>query len=100
MNQTEHWQITVETPIGVQSGTLEFTQTGNAIEGRLFNDSGELKLRSGSIEGESLCWEVELSRPIPMTIRCRALREGEQLTGSATVAAFGDITFTGRRKIV
>ena len=100
MNQTEHWQITVETPIGAQSGTLEFTQTGDAIEGRLFNDSGELKLRSGSIEGESLCWKVELSRPIPMTIRCRALREGEQLTGSATVAAFGDITFTGRRKIV
>ena len=100
MNQTEHWQITVETPIGAQSGTLEFTQTGDAIEGRLFNDSGELKLRSGSIEGENLCLEVELSRPIPMTIRCRALREGEQLTGSATVAAFGDITFTGRRKIV
>ena len=100
MSQTEHWRIEVETPVGVQSGTLELTQTGDTIEGRLFNDSGELKLRSGSIEGENLCLEVELSRPIPMTIRCRALREGEQLTGSATVAAFGDITFTGRRKIV
>ena len=100
MSQTEHWQIEVETPIGVQSGTLEFTQTGDAIEGRLFNDSGELKLRSGSIEGESLSWEVELLRPIPMTIRCQALREGEQLAGSATVAAFGDIDFTGRRIIV
>ena len=99
MNQTEHWQIAVETPIGVQSGTLEFTQTGDAIEGRLFNDSGELKIRSGSIEGESLCWEVELLHPIPMTIRCQALREGEQLAGSATVAAFGDINFTGRRII-
>ena len=100
MNQTEHWQIEVETPIGVQSGILEFTQTGDAIEGRLFNDSGELKLRSGSVKGESLCWEIELSRPIPITIRCKALREGEQLIGSATVAAFGDINFTGRRIIV
>ena len=67
MSQTEHWQIEVETPIGVQFGTLELTQTGDAIEGRLFNDSGELKLRSGAIEGESLCWEVELSRPISTT---------------------------------
>ena len=100
MNQTEHWQIEVETPIGVQSGTLEFTRKGDAIEGRLFNESGELKLRSGSVEGESLCWEIELSRPIPITIRCKALREGEQLAGSATVAAFGDINFTGRRMIV
>ena len=100
MNHTEQWQIAVETPIGVQSGTLEFTQTGDAIEGRLFNDSGELQLRSGYIEGESLCWEVELSRPIPMTIRCQALRKGEQLTGSATVAAFGNINFTGRQIIV
>ncbi len=50
MSQTEHWQIEVETPIGVQSGTLEFTQTGDAIEGRLFNHSGEWKLRSGSCE--------------------------------------------------
>ena len=100
MSQTERWQIEVETPIGVQSGTLEFTRTDDAIEGRLFNESGELKLRSGFVEGESLCWEVELSRPIPITIRCKALREGEQLTGSATLAAFGDINFTGRRMIV
>ena len=100
MSQTEHWQIEVETPIGVQSGTLEFTRTDDAIEGRLFNESGELKLRSGSVKGESLCWEIELSRPIPITIRCQALREGEQLIGSATVAAFGDINFTGRRMIV
>ena len=60
MSQTEHWQIEVETPIGLQSGTLEFTRKGDAIEGRLFNDSGELKLLSGTIEGESLRWEVEL----------------------------------------
>ena len=100
MTAIERWQIEVETPVGAQFGTLELTHCGTAIDGRLYNESGELILQEGSVDGDTLRWTVTLSRPIAMTITCQALRQGDTLNGSAMVAAFGDFTFTGRRETV
>ena len=100
MTQIESWQIEVETPIGAPAGALDVTHSGTALDGRLYNDSGELVLHEGSIDGDALRWTLKLSRPIAMTIKCQALRQGSSLNGSATVGAFGDFTFTGRRETV
>ena len=74
MTQIESWQIEVETPIAAQSGTLELTHSGTALDGRLYNDSGELVLHEGSIDGDALRWTLKLSRPIAMTIKCQGSR--------------------------
>ena len=100
MSAIERWQIELATPVGPQFGTLELVYCGAAIDGRLYNDSGELVLQESSVDGDTLRWIVKLSRPIAMTIKCQAVRQGDSLNGSATVAAFGDFTFTGRRESV
>ena len=100
MTAMERWQIEVETPVGTQFGTLELTHSGTAIGGRLYNESGQLILQEGSVDGDTLRWTVTLPRPIAMTITCQALRRGDSLKGSATVAAFGDFTVAGRRETV
>ena len=89
------WLIIVDTPKGQQQGSLELHLSNDSCQGRLFNDSGELAIENASVRDEGLSWEVRLAQPIAMTIACHARVNGDTMKGVATVAAFGDINFTG-----
>lgn len=95
MQEHNLWLITVDTPTGQQQGSLELHLSDDSWQGRLFNDSGELAIKNGKINAESLSWEMRLAQPIAMTIACHARVNGNTMEGVATVAAFGDINFTG-----
>ena len=99
MSTHEHWHITVDTPVGQQSGYLELSVNQAVCTGRLYSEAGELMLQNGTAQDNELSWELQLSRPIPMTIECQARIHGETIQGTAMVAAFGDITFTGTRGV-
>ena len=91
------WHISVKTPLGEEQGTLELQIENQSCRGRLYNEAGELSLENLRIDGLDLSWKLHLSQPIPMEIVCRAAVQGDHIEGTATVAAFGDITFTGTR---
>ena len=97
MSPEEYWRITVDTPVGQQSGSLALSLGDTVCSGRLFSEAGELTLQNGIVQEGELRWQLQLSRPIPMTIECLAQITGNRIQGTATVAAFGDITFTGTR---
>ena len=97
MSPEEYWRITVDTPVGRQSGSLALSLGDTVCSGRLFSEAGELTLQNGIVQEDELRWQLQLSRPIPMTIECLAQITGNRIQGTATVAAFGDITFTGTR---
>ena len=97
MSPEEYWRITVDTPVGQQSGSLALSLGDTVCSGRLFSEAGELTLQNGIVQENELRWQLQLSRPIPMTIECLAQITGNRIKGTATVAAFGDITFTGTR---
>ena len=97
MSTEAHWHITVDTPVGQQRGSLALSLNGASCGGRLFSEAGELVLQNGTVHNDELRWQLQLSRPIPMTIECLAQITGNTIQGTATVAAFGDITFTGTR---
>lgn len=97
MSTEEYWRITVDTPVGQQSGSLALSMGDTICSGRLFSEAGELTLQNGTVQEDELRWQLQLSRPIPMTIECLAQIKGNSIQGTAKVAAFGDITFTGTR---
>ena len=97
MSTNERWHITVETPVGQQKGSLELSVNNDVCRGRLYSEAGELTLQNGTADHNELSWQLQLSRPIPMTVECRAQITGDTIQGTAAVAAFGDITFTGTR---
>ena len=97
MSTEEYWRITVDTPVGQQSGSLALSMGDTICSGRLFSEAGELTLQNGTVQEDELRWQLQLSRPIPMTIECLAQIKGNRIQGTAKVAAFGDITFTGTR---
>ena len=97
MSTEEYWRITVDTPVGQQSGSLALSMGDTICSGRLFSEAGELTLQNGTVQKDELRWQLQLSRPIPMTIECLAQIKGNRIQGTAKVAAFGDITFTGTR---
>ena len=98
MTGDSKWDICVTTPLRQERGVLDLSPNTNTCTGRLFNESGELSIEDGRIEDGVLSWNLRLNRPIPMKITCRAQIHGNRLEGTATVAAFGDITFTGTRQ--
>jgi hypothetical protein len=97
MSKEALWHITIDTPVGQQTGSLALSLNDTVCSGRLFSEAGELTLQNGTAHHNDLSWQLQLSRPIPMTIECRAQITGNTIQGTATVAAFGDITFTGTR---
>ena len=98
MSAHEHWHITVDTPVGQQRGSLSCASPGSAALAA-YSEAGELALQNGTAQDNELSWELQLSRPIPMTIECQARIHGDTIQGTAMVAAFGDITFTGTRGV-
>ena len=99
MSKEALWHITIDTPVGQQTGSLALSLNDTVCSGRLFGEAGELTLHNGTVHNNDLSWQLQLSRPIPMTIECRAQITGNTIQGTATVAAFGDITFTGTRGV-
>ena len=97
MSTEEYWRITVDTPVGQQSGSLALSLDDTVCRGRLFSEAGGLTQQNGTVPKDALRWQLQQSRPIPMTIECLAQITGDTIPGTATVAAFGDITFTGTR---
>lgn len=97
MSEHQLYTISVDTPVGTQNGTLALLLENDQCTGRLFNEAGELKVHNGRFDNTEIHWNLQLFKPIPMTIACRAQIEGPHLKGIATVAAFGDFIFTGTR---
>lgn len=95
MNSSSRWQIRVDTPTGEQQGILELEISGGNFRGKLFNDAGELVFEDGRIDAEQLHWTLGLSRPIPMTLDCKAQITNSTMAGDVTIAAFGNFSFTG-----
>ena len=50
MSAHEHWDITVDTPVGQQRGSLELRVTEAACTGRLYSEAGELALQNGTAQ--------------------------------------------------
>ena len=60
MSAHEHWDITVDTPVGQQSGSLELRVTEAACTGRLYSEAGELALQNGTAQDNELSWNLAI----------------------------------------
>ncbi len=90
------WKTTINSPMGVQEGTLTVATSGDTFTGKMEGRMGAQDV-SGKVDGDSLSWSTQLTQPFPMTLEFTVSVDGDNMTGSVKAGAFGSSPLTGVR---
>lgn len=77
---------------------VEPSDDGATFTGTMTSSVDKIDVDDGKIEGNRLSWKAKVSVPIPMTLKCQATLDGDDLNGQVKAGAFGSMPFTGRRQ--
>ncbi len=91
------WTTTINTPMGVQTGTLVLTINDNELSGSMQSPQGEMAIADGKADGDNLSWTTSITSPMPMTLEFSAAVAGNEITGSVKLGTFGNADFKGTR---
>ena len=91
------WNVTMQTPMGAQAGTLTFVTDGGTLTGEMGGAQGDLALEEGTCDGNDLSWVVNMTSPMPIKVEATATVDGDSISGEAKLGAFGTATFEGSR---
>lgn len=97
MSANGTWNTTINTPMGAQNGTLELNVDGGDLSGKMSSPQGEMAIENGAIDGDSLSWKAAITAPMPMTLEFSATVDGDAITGTVKLGAFGEAEFSGTR---
>ena len=91
------YEITTKTPMGDQKSTLTIVVDGDTFTGSNVGATGSLDITDGKISGSSITWSNKVTTPIPMTLDCKAIIDGDAISGSVTAGMFGTFSVHGKR---
>jgi hypothetical protein len=91
------WTITINTPAGVQTGTLDLAVDGANLTGWVWDERHRVPLSDGTIDGNQLAWSMKVAAKVKFTLKCKATVEGDRITGTAK-HMLGSIAFSGVRE--
>ena len=96
MSADGNWKTTVNSPMGVQEGTLSIATSGETFTGKMEGRMGAQDI-SGKVDGNALAWSAKITSPFPMTLEFTVTVDGDAMTGSVKAGAFGSSPLTGVR---
>lgn len=91
------WNVTMNTQMGAQQATLVLDIDGSKLTGKMTGPQGELELKEGTADGDKLTWKAELTQPMAMTLDFSGTVDGDSISGTVALGAFGNATFSGTR---
>ena len=90
------YDCTVKSPLGDQNMTLTVKADGGTFSGTASGAMGASDV-SGTVAGNTLTWQQQMTVPMPMTLDCTATVDGDSVTGDVKAGAFGSFPLTGKR---
>jgi hypothetical protein len=96
MSADGNWKITLSTPMGPQEMTAQIATNGNTFTGKTESPMGAQDI-SGQVNGDTLSWSAEITKPMPLKLEFTAKVEGDKMTGNAKLGAFGNAPLSGTR---
>ena len=90
------WNCTVKSPLGDQNLTLTVQSDGGGFTGTASGAMGSSDV-SGTVEGNTLKWQQQMTVPMPMTLDCTAAVDGDSISGDVKAGAFGSFPLSGSR---
>lgn len=97
MSADGSWNCTINSPMGAQQATMTLSTEGGSLSGKMEGAQGTQEFSGGSVDGNSLAWNVEMTSPMPMTLEITAEVDGDAISGNVKLGAFGEATFSGTR---
>jgi hypothetical protein len=91
------WNCTVESPMGEQEFVLTVISDGDRFTGSAVGNIGSKDIDEGSVDGNTVSWTMHISKPMPLTLACRATVSGDTLEGKVKAGIFGSFPITGTR---
>ncbi|MEM1195859.1 MAG: hypothetical protein AAGH57_07120 [Pseudomonadota bacterium] len=92
------FNTTVKSPMGDQSGTITITDNGDGtFKGNMAGSMGAMDIETGTIDGNTIKWSMDMTVPMPMKLDCEATVDGDTLTGTVNAGAFGAMPLSGTR---
>jgi len=96
MTATGSWKITLSTPMGPQDMTGIFTANGSALTGSIESPLGSEAI-SGTVDGDTLKWDMNVTKPMPLTLSFDITVDGDTLAGTCKLGMFGNGGVSGVR---
>jgi len=90
------WKTTINSPMGVQEGTLNITTSGDTFTGQMSGRAGSQDI-SGKVDGDTLTWTAQITTPFPLTLDFTVNVDGDKMSGSVKAGSFGSSPLTGVR---
>ena len=97
MSADGNWTITTTSPMGTQEGTLSLAIDGGTLTGTMSGPTGDIEIQDGAADGDNLTWKAEVTSPMAITLEVAATVDGDALSGSIKLGAFGNASFSGAR---
>ena len=97
MSADGSWNCTINSPMGAQEATLTLVTGGGSLSGTMAGAQGTQEFSGGTVDGDNLEWEVEMTSPMPMTLEISATVAGDSISGNVKLGAFGNASFEGSR---
>ena len=101
MSVAGNYDVVVKSPMGDQTGTLtvEPNEDGTAFTGSMSSGMmGTMEIGEGTVEGNTIKWQMSMTVPMPMDLDCEATIDGDQLAGTVKAGAFGEMALSGTRQ--
>ena len=74
------WDVTVKSPMGDQKSVLTINSNGDTFSGKMAGSLGSMDIPSGTVNGNTLSWKMDMTVPMPMTLDCTATVDGDTIT--------------------
>jgi hypothetical protein len=92
------WDVTIKSPMGDQKAVLSITSDGASFSGKMVGGLGSMDIPSGTVDGNTLSWKMDMTVPMPMSLDCTATVDGDSVSGQVVAGAFGAMGLSGTRK--
>jgi len=79
-----NWSLVVATPLGERRGILSVKTEGATLKGQMV-DANSTEIFDGTVEGDQICWKVNITEPMPMTLEFTDTVDGDKLAGSVVL---------------
>jgi carbon-monoxide dehydrogenase large subunit len=90
------WKMVLATPMGAQEMTGRFETQGDVLRGTLESSVGSQDFE-GKIAGNTLKWDMKVTKPVSLTLKYDLQVDGDKMTGKVKMGFFGTARVTGER---
>ena len=91
------WETVTNTPMGQQKATVTLQTDGDSLSGTMASRPRHRGCQGRLGRWQYRAWKVSITSPMPMTLEFSATADGDSISGSVKLGAFGSATFTGTR---